>query len=87
MRKLSPSDQLVGMSLHCFSVVSASPATMSETMQAEGKGGRYSQMKELLRDVKGDGKYGLREGAGGKEKEKLKEWLVELKGDIMDEAV
>ena len=53
----------------------------------DGKGGRYSQIKTMLSSVKGEGKYGLKEDVGMEEKGKLREWLIELREDIMDEVV
>ena len=53
----------------------------------DGKGGRYSQIKTMLSSVKGEGKYGLKEDLGMEEKGELREWLIELKEDIMDEVV
>lgn len=67
----------------------APPPPTEQGMRVEktGKGGRYSQIKTMLSSVKGEGKYGLKEDVGMEEKGKLREWLIELKEDIMDEVV
>ncbi|GMI47080.1 hypothetical protein TrCOL_g7146 [Triparma columacea] len=63
------------------------PAEQGMRLEKDGKGGRYSQIKTMLSSVKGEGKYGLKEDVGMEEKGKLREGLIELREDIMDEVV